>query len=95
MKKRFIGILSALKKECALGDVPVIMGELGAFLSAYKQGECRFSPLVNKALSDIAVKYPGYALASSEGLGSHGDDLHFNALSLKEFGRRYFAKYLL
>jgi len=93
-EKHFMVIISALKKECDLENVPVIMGELGYFLSEYKQGECRFYQQVNKALADIAARYPGYALASSKGLSSNGDDLHFNALSLKEFGKRYFSEYL-
>jgi len=90
-EKRFIEILSEMKKECALEHVPVIMGELGTFLSARHQ----YYLLVNKALSDIAIKYPGYALASSDGLDSNGDDVHFNALSLKKFGKLYFEKYLI
>jgi hypothetical protein len=93
-EERFIPILSALKRECALEDIPVIMGELGAFLENYKEGKCKYFPLVNKALAETAAKYSGYALASSEGLESNGDDLHFNASSLREFGRRYFLKYL-
>ena len=93
-EKRFMPIITALKEECSLENVPVIMGELGQFLSGYKQGECQFFHLVNRALADIAVKYPGFAFASSIGLSSNGDDLHFNALSLKEFGKRYFTEYL-
>jgi hypothetical protein len=34
------------------------------------------------------------ALASAEGLVSKGDNLHFDSKSLREFGRRYFQKYL-
>jgi hypothetical protein len=93
---RFMPIISALKKECCSEDEDsiVIMGELGAFLSNYKEGQCKYFPLVNKALAEIAAGHAGFALASSEGLTSNGDDLHFDAASLREFGKRYFEKYL-
>jgi hypothetical protein len=93
-KKRFMPVISALKKELGVENIPVIMGELGAFLSNYKEGKCEYFPIVNKALAEIAAGHAGFALASSAGFESNGDDLHFNAASLKEFGRRYFEKYL-
>jgi hypothetical protein len=91
---RFMEILSALRKDCTLEDVPVIMGELGGFLGDDTEHDNRYFPLVNKALADIAARNPRIALASANGLISKGDNLHFDAESLREFGRRYFQKYL-
>ena len=92
--ERFLAIILALKNECGLEHVPVIMGELGGFLAAYGNGKCRYYTTVNEGLSDIAESFPGYGLASSEGLTANEDGIHFNAASLREFGKRYFSKYL-
>lgn len=91
---RFVKMITALRKECALEDAPVIMGELGSFLAELPAQQCRYFPLVNKALAEIAASTPGFALANAAGLTSNGDNLHFDAKSLREFGRRYFQKYL-
>jgi hypothetical protein len=91
---RFLERLSALRGECGLEGVPVVLGELGSFLADDPQGRCGYFRLVNQALADTAGTTPGIALADSAGLGSNGDYLHFNAESLREFGRRYFKKYL-
>jgi hypothetical protein len=91
---RFLEILAALRRECGLEGVPVVLGELGSFLADDPRGHCACFRLVNEALAAIAETIPGIALADSAGLGSNGDYLHFNADSLREFGRRYFKRYL-
>jgi hypothetical protein len=91
---RFLERLSALRRACDLEHIPVIMGELGSFLADDPQGRCAYFRLVNQALADIAKTHPGIALADSAGLGSNGDYLHFNAEALREFGKRYFRKYM-
>jgi hypothetical protein len=95
--ERFMPIIAGLRKECGPGDVPVILGELGEFLEDYQRhnsGQGAFFRLVNRALAELSAKNPGMALAKAGGLVSNGDNLHFDASSLREFGRRYFEKYL-
>ena len=46
-------------------------------------------PYVNGHLMRIAEK-PYYAYADASGLGANSDNLHFNAVSLHEFGYRYY-----
>ena len=91
---RFMRILSALREVCALQKVPVVLGELGEFLGDNPDQKEPHYRLVNRALASLAAEGSGMALASSKGLGSNGDYLHFDAASLREFGRRYFEKYL-
>ncbi|GHU01485.1 acetylxylan esterase [Spirochaetia bacterium] len=91
---RFLERLSSLRKECADEKTPVVIGELGAFLADLPDPECNYFRLVNKSLAEIAASNPGIALAAADGLVSNGDNLHFDAKSLREFGRRYFQKYL-
>jgi hypothetical protein len=91
---RFLHILSCLRRDCRLENVPVILGELGRFLSDDPQGNHRYFYLVNKALQEIADSNADIGLAGSEGLDSNGDYLHFNAASLRELGLRYYQRFL-
>ncbi|MDR1100734.1 MAG: sialate O-acetylesterase, partial [Treponema sp.] len=93
-KTRFLNMLSSLRKECSLEDIPVILGELGNFLGDCAEETLQYYPLVNKALAEIAAPDSGIGLASAEGLGANSDNLHFNAESCRIFGGRYFQKYL-
>jgi hypothetical protein len=93
-KDRFIKMITALRRDCNLEKVPLVMGELGSFLTDYPELSGGYFKIVNKALAEIAQTCPHTGLASSEGLVSNGDNLHFNAASLREFGRRYFNCYL-
>ena len=45
------------------------------------------------SLHDYAESDPLVAVASSEGLGSKPDGVHFSSAAQREFGRRYFAAY--
>ena len=62
-------------------------------LHATDPGKGLFFQKVNQALAELAARNPDMALAKADGLVSNGDYLHFNAPSLREFGRRYFEKY--
>jgi hypothetical protein len=90
---RFLKILCALRKECGLEKVPVIIGELGAFIAQDAANPRPYVALVNQALKEIAAANPDIGLATSEGLGHNGDYLHFNAASCREYGLRYFGVY--
>jgi hypothetical protein len=92
--QRFSGMIGALLKDCGLEDTPVILGELGHFLKDNPKSTEPFFPVVNRELAKLAAENRGMALASAEGLVSKGDSVHFDARSLREFGRRYFQKYL-
>jgi hypothetical protein len=92
-KSRFTAMLAALRKECGLEDIPVITGELGAFLANLPENQCRHFQTVNAAFAEIAASRADVKVASAEGFTSNGDNLHFDAPSLREFGRRYFEQY--
>jgi hypothetical protein len=91
---RFSGMIRALLKDCGIENTPVILGELGSFLKDNPQNTEPFSPVVNRELAKLAAENKDMALASAEGFLSIGDYLHFDSKSLREFGRRYFQKYL-
>ena len=88
--ERFEKMITAMKRDIGIGDVPVILGELGEFLGASTVVNYR---TVNEQLHKIAERNPYTGVASSKGLTSNPDNLHFNAKSLYEFGLRYFVEF--
>jgi len=89
---RLSSMLPRLRLDLAAGDVPVIVGELGPFLA--QRETCPHYPLVNQHLRALADELSAYACVSAAGLGDNGDHLHFTASALREFGRRYAARFL-
>ena len=93
-KERFEAMMNALRKELGLEEVPFILGELGSFLVDYTASEfTKNYPQINERLHAIAKANEFTGIVSAEGLTSNGDNLHFNAKSLHEFGLRYFAEF--
>ena len=91
---RFEAMMSSLRKELDLYDVPFLLGGLGDFLA-----DCPHDPhvhnyrKVNAQLEKTAKENPMTGFVSAEGLESKADQLHFNASSLHEFGLRYFTEF--
>jgi hypothetical protein len=73
-----IGRVRTLTGQPAL---PVVAGELGRF----REANLPF----NAALQQLPALVPRTALVSSESLTDKGDQLHFDAASADELGRRY------
>ena len=90
--ERFLEMICSLRSELSADDVPVLVGEMGEFLE--DREDVPYFKLVNKALSDLEGVVPSLGFVSSEGLTDKGDNLHFNAKSLREFGSRYARAYL-
>ena len=87
-------MLSALRCDLNLYDVPVIIGGLGDFLKDCEHDEkLKNYEHINNALMNVAGAMPVTGFASAKGLTSNPDFLHFNAKSLYEFGHRYFEEF--
>lgn len=86
-------MLTALRKELSLWDVPVLLGGLGSFLDHYTKSEHLQWPLINRELQAVAAKDPMFGYVSAEGLQSNPDNLHFCAAALHEFGLRYYGEF--
>ena len=50
--------------------------------------------IVNEALRTMPFVIENCGFASSEGLTDRGDSIHFNSVSYRIFGKRYFNEYL-
>ncbi|WP_278468581.1 sialate O-acetylesterase [Gimesia maris] len=87
-QKRLSGMIADLRTDLGEPEMPFVMGELGEFFT--RPG----APTVNQALHGIAKEVPATAVASSKGLPAKSDQVHFNAESEREFGKRYAAQML-
>lgn len=92
-QEKFIAMITRLRKDLGAEDVPVIIGELSLnYLEKFDFGD--YPAQMNRVFAQIAKEIPLCAVAPSEGLALKEDGLHFNAAASREFGSRYFQKYL-
>lgn len=89
---RFQTMIGKLRAELSAETAPVIAGELGPFLQ--RDDGTEFSAEVNQELRGLEDAVPVYGCVGAHDLGHNGDELHFNAESLREFGIRYATKYI-
>ncbi len=88
-RERWNTMITALRKELGASAVPVLIGALGEFVYKENGGKMAFAPLVNQQLASIPLTVPATIFVPSAGLVHKGDQVHFDAPSLREFGRRY------
>lgn len=86
---RLAGMVGDLRTELGAADVPFVAGQLGRFLARGTDGQPSYWPLVNEQIDSLPKRVPRTAVASSADLTHKGDSVHFDAASLREFGRRY------
>lgn len=90
----FLTMLTALRKELGLPeDIPVLIGELGEFVKTFQNGRCAYVDDINAVLEQITKNLPRSAFVSAKGLDCKEDGIHFNSVSYREFGKRYFEAY--
>ena len=89
--KRFQKIMDAFRRDLNLYDVPFLLGGLGDFLKDREQNpEMQNFIHVNEELQKISEGNEMTGFVSAEGLTGKADNLHFNSVSLREFGTRYY-----
>lgn len=84
-------LIARLRAELRAPDVPFVNGQLGRFPGSPWN---EFKAQVDQAHRDLPRKVPHTAFVSSEGLRHKGDQVHFDADSYRELGRRYAEAYL-
>ena len=87
--ERFAVMITKMRADLGEPSVPVVVGELGRFVSGGPEARYPFAMLVNEQLATLPLTVPHAAFVTSEGLTSNPDHLHFDARSQREFGRRY------
>ena len=90
-KARLEQLIARFRKDLDDPDLPVVIGQLGQFENAPWS---QYTKMVNDAQVAVAKELAHVEFVSSDGLVSKGDNLHFDAPSQREFGKRYAAAYL-
>jgi hypothetical protein len=80
-------LIARFREDLHAPDVPFLVGQLGQFLGGGQWDE--WTRQVDRAQQDVAQTVPVCAFVLSHGLSSKPDNLHFDARSLREFGKRY------
>lgn len=89
-KEKFITMIRALRKELGAENLPLIIGELSEnpVVARFKEQK-----LMNEQYREIAKILPCCVIASAKDLTMKADKVHFNSVSLREFGKRYYQAY--
>jgi hypothetical protein len=80
-KDKLASLATTLRNDLQMLDVPFIAGELAGF---WEKGAI-LNPIFHEAKKDI----PHYDVVSGKGLIALPDNLHIDAASQREFGKRY------
>lgn len=83
-------LIARFRDELDAPDVPFIVGQLGEF-EGKPWDDAKH--LVDKAHQELPSKVKATAFVSADALVDGGDKTHFDAESMREFGRRYAAAY--
>lgn len=89
-KEKFITMITALRKDLGAENIPLIIGEL-----SQNEVVCRLNEQaqMNAQYHEIAKILPCCSVVSSKGLTMKADKVHFDAVSLGEFGKRYYQAF--
>lgn len=92
--EKFDRIVHELRMELNVPDAPLIVGGLGDFLTTGLYGSYFTAyPLVNQALLQYAQTRNHCYFVTAAGLTANEDQIHFNAVSQRIFGIRYFEAF--
>lgn len=88
-KERFETLLRNLATELEfdLDSMPIVIGELGIFFT--ERIPANKGVEMNKILNEIAQEHSTIECVSSKELIHKGDNIHFDAQSARELGKRY------
>ena len=89
-KEKLKNLAASLRRDLGCPNVPFVVGELSENIT---WDIVKRVPEFNRRLHEAAAEIPNCAVVSSDGLELKPDGIHFNAVSLREFGKRYFEKY--
>jgi hypothetical protein len=90
-EKKLTQLIKRFRKDLNAPDVPFIIGQLGKF---EKRPWNEHRTTVDAAHQAVAKRMKNVYFVSSDGLTPMSDNAHFNAESLRDFGKRYAKIYL-
>lgn len=84
-------IIETLRKELNVPNIPIMIGGLGDFLGKEGFGKsCTEFKYVNQELERFAIEQDNCYFVTAKGLTSNHDGIHFDSISQRKFGVRYF-----
>jgi hypothetical protein len=86
-EKALTALIARFRRDLGAPKLPFVIGQLGQFAGAGPWDAAALE--VDRAQRAVAAQVPFSAFVSSDELTSNPDNLHFDAASLREFGRRY------
>lgn len=89
---KLTNFINSIRRDLSAENLPFIIGELSENIN-YENVTAPDVQKINKAIYSVAGRLPLCAVASAKGLMLKPDGVHFNSVSLREFGKRYFDKY--
>ncbi|PQO40708.1 sialate O-acetylesterase [Blastopirellula marina] len=89
-EEKLHALIARFRRELNAPDVPFIAGQMGQF-SERPWNEAKQK--VDQVHQDLPNNVPHTAFVSSDGLKHKGDNVHFDAESYRELGRRYAKAY--
>lgn len=91
-KEKFIKVITQLRRELGDEELPVVIGELSENISdAWRLGDRPGK--MNEIFREIEREVPFCRLATAEELTLKPDGVHFDAVSLRIFGKRYYSAF--
>ena len=91
-KERLLRTITEIRRELEAEDLPFILGELSENIaSSWEVGDLPVQ--MNAILREVQSEIPNCRLVSSKGLTLKPDGIHFDSVSLRELGNRYFDAY--
>ena len=88
---KLLRIIEALRKELNIPNIPIMIGGLGDFLGKEGFGKsCTEYKYVNQELQRFAFEQDNCYFVTAKELTSNHDGIHFDAISQRKFGVRYF-----
>lgn len=92
--KKFQHIITTLREELNVPNIPLIIGGLPDFLGKNGFGQqCTEFELVNEELKKFATEQDNCYFVTAEDLKANPDYIHINATSLRKFGLRYYEAF--
>ena len=82
-------MVRSIRDDLKLPELPFVAGQLGEFLYTRTENKSPFARVVNEQIMTLPKRVKHTAVISPEGLKHKGDELHFDAASEREMGRRY------
>ncbi len=91
---RVIKMINDIRSDLGEPNLPFVVGQIGEFLYTRKNQQTPFAKTVNDALARVPQEVPLTACVRSTGLNHDGDEVHFDAKSQRELGKRFAAEML-